>query len=172
MGRAASPSIGISNLGRRVTRLVEVAITTTVAWLFGLASAVVLVYLAMQLYTNKVMFASPMFLLDPADASHPWGLSFSGMTGSYLAAGMAAGVMVMLAMSMMFNSLPRQLGLLGLIFWSGVWAVGAMEVVKAGWTPNGWNGDKRMLMVAGGLLVAFACAVHRAWRVWRVRVNV
>ena len=100
MGRAASPSIGISNLGRRVTRLVEVAITTTVAWAFGLASAVLLVYLAMQLYSSKLMFASPMVLLDPADASHPWALSFSGMTGAYIAVGMAAGVMGLLAMSM------------------------------------------------------------------------
>jgi len=172
MGRAASPSIGITNLGRRVTRLVEVAITTTIAWAFGLASAVILVYLAMQLYTGKMMFASPLVLLDPADAAHPWGLSFSGLTGSYIAVGMAAGVMVLLAMSMMFNGLLRRLGLLGLIFWSGVWTAAAMEVVRTGWTPNGWTGDKRMLMVAGGLLVVFACAVHRTWRVWRVRVNV
>jgi hypothetical protein len=172
MGRAASPSIGITNLGRRVTRLVEVAITTTVAWAFGLATAVALVYLAMHLYTGKMMFASPMVLLDPSDASHPWALSFSGMSGSYAAVGMAAGVMVLLAMSMMFNSLLRQLGLLGLVFWSGVWALAALEIVKAGWTANGWTGDKRMLLVAGGLLVVFACSVHRTWRVWRVRVNV
>lgn len=172
MGRAASPSIGISNLGRRMTRIVEVAITTTVAWAFGLASAVVLVYLALQLYTNKVMFASPMLLIDPADASHPWLLSFSGLTGSYLAVGMAAGVMVLLGMSMMFSSPLRQLGLLGLIFWTGVWMVAGLEIVKSGWTAGGWTGDKRMLLVAGGLLVVFACAVHRAWRVWRVRVNV
>lgn len=172
MGRAASPSIGITNLGRRVSRLIEVAITTTVAWAFGLATAVVLVYLAMQLYTSKVMFASPMMLMDPADASHPWGLSFSGLTGSYIAVGMAAGVMVLLGMSMMFNSTLRRLALLGLIFWSGVWTFAALEVVKAGWTAGGWTGDKRMLMVAGVLLVVFACAVHRAWRVWKVRVSV
>lgn len=172
MGRAASPSIGVTNLGRRVTRLVEVAITTTVAWAFGLASAVVLVYLAMQLYTSKVLFASPMLLMDPADATHPWALSFSGLQGAYVAVGMAAGVMVLLGMSMMFNSPLRRLALLGLIFWSGVWMVGSLQVVKAGWVSGSWTGDKKMLLVAGILLVVFACAIHRAWRVWRVRVSV
>ena len=172
MGRAASPSIGINNLGRRVTRVIEIASTTTVAWLFGMASAVLLVYLAMGLYTGDRLFASPMVMLDPQDSAHPWGLSFTGMQGAYIAVGMAAGVMAALAMSMMFNGSLRKLGLLALIFWAGMWSADALMLVKQGWTANGWTGDKRLLMAAGGLLLIFACMIHRAWRVWRVRVTV
>jgi len=172
MGRAATPSLGINGLGRRISRVVEIAITTTIAWLFGLASAALLVYLAIGLYTGDRLFASPLAMLDANDAGHPWGLSFTGMQGAYIAVGMAAGVMAALGMSMMFNGSLRKLGLMALIFWSGMWAVDAVMVVSLGWAAGGWTGDKRLLMIAGGLVVVFGCMVHRAWRVWRVRVSV
>lgn len=172
MGRAASPSLGLTTLGRRVSRVVGIAITTSVAWLFGLATAVLLIYLAMGLYTGDRIFASPMVMLDPQDSSHPWGLSFTGMQGAYIAVGMAAGVMICLGMSMMFNGSLRKLGLLGLIFWAGLWTADAITLISRGWLNGSWTGDKRLLMIAGGLLLIFACMVHRAWRVWRVRVSV
>lgn len=172
MGRAASPSMGIGNLGRRISRLLEVAITTSVAWLFGLATAAVLVYLSIDLYTGAAIYSSPLVLLNPDDATHLWGLGFTGMNGAYFAVGMAVGVMALLGMSMMFNSNLRRLGLLGLIFWSGMWAVEAVKIVASGWNGASWAGDKRLLMAAGGLVLVFACMLHRAVRVWRVRVSI
>jgi hypothetical protein len=171
MGRAATPSMGIGGIGRKLSRVVEVAITTTIAWIFGLSTAAILVYLAMGLYTGDSSFASPLSLLNPDNAAHPWGLSFSSMTGAYIAVGMAAGVMVTLGMSMMFNSGMRKLGLLGMIFWSGLWAFNAIMVAKDGWSGGKWTGDQRMLIAALALVAIFACMVHRAIRVWRIRVT-
>ncbi len=171
MGRAATPSIGLGGLSRKVSRVVGVAITTTVAWAFGLATAAVLVYLAMGLYTGESMFASPLILLEPASAAHPIGLSFTGMTGAYQAVGLAAGVMISLGMSMMFNSNLRKLGLLGLLFWSGLWAYDAGLIVMAGWKDGAWTGDRRVLAAALVLIAVLACMMHRTIRVWRVRVT-
>jgi len=171
MGRAATPSIGLGSIGRKVSRTVGVAVTTTVAWAFGFATAGVLVYLAMGLYTGESMFASPIVLIDPADASRPVGLSFAGMTGAYVAVGMAAGVMLVLAMSMMFNSGMRKLGLLALVGWSGLWAYNAGMMVIAGWKDGAWAGDKRLLATALVLLAVVACMLHRMIRCWRVRVS-
>jgi len=161
----------MGGLGRKLSRVVEVAITTTIAWAFGLASAAALVYLAMGLYTGDSVFGSPLTLLNPSDATHPWGLSFTGMTGGYIAVGMAVGVVVVLGMSMMFNSALRKLGLLGMIFWSGLWAVDAAMIVNQGWAGGKWTGDQRILVAALVLVAVFACMVHRAIRVWRVRVT-
>jgi hypothetical protein len=172
MGRAASPSAGINNLGNRVSRVIEVAITTAVGWAFGMATAAALVYLAMGLYTGDRLFASPMVLLDPQDASHPWGLSFTGMQGAYIAVGMAVGAMAACGMTMMFSGLFRRLGLLALIFWSGMWAADAVLLLSQNWNTGGATGNKKLLMAAGSLLIIFACMLHRAWRVWRVHVTV
>jgi hypothetical protein len=171
MGRAATPSMGLGGLGRKLSRVAEVAVTTTIAWLFGFATAAILVYLAMGLYTGDSIFASPLVVLNPDNAAHPWGLSFTGMTGAYIAVGMAAGVMVCLGMSMMFNSGFRKLGLLGMIFWSGMWAFDAIMEAQRGWAGGKWSGDQRMLIAALALVAIFACMVHRAIRCWRVRVT-
>ena len=172
MSRAASPSVGVGSLGRRLSRMIEIAFTTTIAWFFGLATAGILVYLAMGLYTGDRIFASPPALLNPDDSSHPFGLSFTGMNGAYAAVGMAAGVMVALGMSMMFNSGMRRLGLLALMFWSGLWAYNGVMAVSGGWSGTKWQGDDRMLIAALSLIAVFACMVHRAIRCWRIRVTV
>jgi hypothetical protein len=171
MGRAATPSIGLGSLGRKLSRTVGVAVTTTIAWVFGFATAGVLVYLAMGLYTGESMFASPILLLDPADVSRPVGLSFAGMTGAYIAVGMAAGVMLVLAMSMMFNSGMRKLGLLAMVGWSGLWAYNAVLMVIAGWKHGAWTGDQRVLAAALVLVAVVGCMLHRMIRCWRVRVS-
>jgi len=170
MGRAATPSLGLG-IGRKLSRVVEVAITTSIAWVFGFATAACLVYLAMGLYTGENIFASPLNLLNPDDGSHPVGLGFTGMTGAYIAVGMAAAVMLTLGMSMMFNSGMRKLGLLGMIGWSGLWAYNAVTVIIAGWQGGTWSGDQRILIAGLALVAIFACMVHRAIRCWRVRVS-
>ena len=171
MGRAATPSLGLGTLGRKVTRTVGVAITTTVAWAFGIATAAILVYLARGLYTGDSIASSPLVLLNPKDASQPVGLSFIGMTGAYAAVGSAVGVMVALGMSMMFNSNLRKLGLMAMVGWAGLWTYNAGTVVMAGFRGGSWSGDSRMLIAGLVLLAVFACMIHRMIRCWRVRVT-
>lgn len=171
MGRAATPSIGLGSLGRKLSRTVGVAVTTTVAWVFGFATAAVLVYLAMGLYTGESMFATPIVLVEPSDASRPIGLTFEGMTGAYIAVGIAAGVMLALAMSMMFNSGMRKLGLLAMVGWSGLWAYNAGMMVIAGWQDGAWSGDNRVAIAAVLLAAVVACMLHRMIRCWRVRIS-
>jgi hypothetical protein len=71
----------------------------------------------------------------------------------------------------MFNSGFRKLGLLGMIFWSGMWAFDAIMEAQRGWAGGKWSGDQRMLIAALALVAIFACMVHRAIRCWRVRVT-
>jgi len=172
MSRTATAPTGLSNVGRRLFRTVEIAITTSIAWVFGLATAAVLLYLASGLWTGQYPSASPLTLTQSTSLAQPWGLSFIGINGAYIAGGMAAGILIALGMSMMIAQTPRRLGLLAALAWSGLWTVDAVMHVSTTWTGAWWSAGNEILAATLALFIIFACMFHRAVRLWRVRVSV
>jgi hypothetical protein len=165
-------------LTKRISRMLEVAVTTLVAWAFGLACAGVLVYIASGLWTGRYETATPLSAADPSIVAaggvvnaRPFGLTFQGKEGGAIAAAYAAGVMIALGMSMMFSGGPRRLGLFLLVAWSGLLAVDAMLVVGSTWTGSWFAAGMPVLAGAAALIVVFGCMVHRALLLWRVQVT-
>lgn len=172
MSRAAAASSG--SLAQRASRTFEIALTTVIAWAFGLVSAGVLVYIASGLWRGEYAVATPLSAADPAIVSEvasarPYGLAFEGRTGAMLAAGEAAMVMVALGLSMMFAGNPRRLGLLAMFAWAGLWAVDGAVVVAHTWTGMGFSAAMPVYAGAGALLIVFGCMVHRMMLLWPMR---
>jgi hypothetical protein len=168
----------MTTLTRRVSRTFEVGLTTIVAWTFGLASAAVLFVIASGLLSGKYQFATPLTLADPewfsaggVAQAKPWGLTFVGQQGAFLAAGMAVGALIALGLSMMFTSGARRLGLFLTVLWSGLWAVDAALVVANTWSGSWFAAGMPALAGAAALIVIFGLMVHRALLLWRVQVT-
>jgi hypothetical protein len=169
---AAHPS-----LSSRVSRSFEVGCTTLIAWAFGAATAGVLGYLAYNLWNGSFKFASPLSIA-PASMSNnleqakPWGLSFSGQAAPILAVAEAMGVVLALVMSMMFASTPRRLGLVLMIFWSGLWAADAVMILAGSWDHGWWHAPIQFIAATAALFIIVAAMVHRAARMWRIPVSI
>lgn len=171
MSRTATAPSGLGAVGRRFFRTVEIAITTTIAWAFGLATAGLLLYLASGLWTKQYPAATPLTVTHPADPAQPWGLTFVGINGAYQAVGMAAGILIALGMSMMIAQTPRRLGLLAVLAWVGLWVTDAVWMISQTWTGWGWTAGSDKLAATLALFVVFACMFHRAVRLWRVKAT-
>ena len=165
------------SIAKRASRTLEVLMTTLVAWMFGLVSAGVLVYVASGLWRGDYAVATPLSAADPAltaagsvDLQHPWGLTFVGKAGAAMAAGQAALVMVALGLSMMFAGNPRRLGLMLLAGWSGLWAVDGAILIANTWNGGGFGAAMPVIAGAAALFIVFGCMVHRFMLLWRMRV--
>ena len=178
MSRASTANVGNPGLVRKMSRTMEIAFTTVVAWLFGLATAGVLIYLASGLWTGRYETATPLNAADPAIVAaggvmnaKPFALSFVGKSGGALAAVYAAGAMIALGMSMMLSGSPRRLGLFLMVCWSGLWAVDAAMVLAGTWSGSWFAAGMPVVAGAAALIVIFGCMVHRALLLWRVQVT-
>jgi len=177
MSRAPAVSNAVPSLARRASRTLEVAMTTLVAWAFGLLSAGVLLYIASGLWRGDYAVATPMSAADPAivaaggvNAAHPWGLTFAGRAGAAMAAGQACLVVVALGLSMMFAGNPRRLGLLLLSLWAGLWAADGATVVAHTWNGAGFGAALPVIAAATAMVIVFGCMIHRMMLLWRMRV--
>lgn len=154
-------------LGRRLAAVVELALSTSVSWAFGLITGAVLLYLASGLWLYQMMTATPLSLIDSGSTQNLWGLTYTGRAGAFMAFGQAAGVILALGMSVAIVPRVRRIGLLAVLFWSGLWAAHAVYLVATAW--GGPLADLRLLAIAAGLLLIFGCVVHRTSCAWRVR---
>ncbi len=176
MSRATAAS-GVPTLAKRASRALEIAMTTLIAWAFGLVSAGVLLYVASGLWRGDYAVGTPLSAADPVMVSvggvsreFPWGLTFVGKLGAAGAAGEAAIVMVALGMSMMFASNPRRLGLIALAFWAGLWAADGAILVGRTWNGAGFNAAVPVIAGAAALVLVFGCMIHRMFLLWRMRM--
>lgn len=167
----------IPNVAQRAVRTLEIGLTTVIAWAFGMATAGVLLYVASGLWRGDFQVATPLSAADPTivsagalHAAKPWALTFNGPSGAAIAAGMAAGVMIALGLSMMLSGSPRRLGLLMLTVWAGLWAADGAMLVGSTWNGSGFSAAVPVITGAAAIVLVFGCMIHRMLLLWRVRV--
>ena len=178
MSRASTAQANGPGLVRKLSRTLEIAFTTLVAWFFCMAAAGALVYVASGLWMQKYESATPLSIVDPAItaaggviSAKPFGLVFDEKQGAVMAAVYAAGSMLALGMSMMLSGSPRRLGLFLIVVWSGLWAIDAAMVVAGTWTGTWFAAGMPVVAGAAALIVVFGCMIHRALLLWRVQVT-
>ena len=159
MSQVAAQTSTFRGLLISIERFVEASITSTVAWVFGIASSLYLLYLFAELWLQPTARMTALWPLGIAPVNDDWGLTYVGREGAFLALGEAVIVLVALALSMVIRPSFRRLGLLLCLAWPALWATHA--VLYASSDP-----DPRWIALAGGLLFVCACAVHRGARLW------
>lgn len=150
---------------RRVSAMVELALSTVTCWAFGLTTCAVLLYLASGLWLYQLTSATPLTIVDASSSHKLWGLTYAGRPGAFIALGQAAGVLLALGLTLASVPRLRRLGLFAVLFWTGLWAGHAVYLVATAW--GGPLSDLRLVAIAVGLLLIFGCAVHRAASSWR-----
>lgn len=159
-------------LPRRLTRSLESLASSFIAWAFALSTAGLLFHLSRALYLGHFPFASPLTLTPHAPDAEPWGLSYLGVRGAYCAGGEALCTLLALGMSMTLSAPIRRLGLLALIAWPGLWAADAILLVASTWHNAWWHTQPWILAATVALLIIVAANLHRAMRLWKLRVAV
>lgn len=168
---------GELSLPSRMTRSFELAGTTLIAWAFGACSAAALGVLAFRLSNGDLKEANPLHLAPAvfgagAEGARPWGLEFVGMKGAMLALSEGLAVLIALAMSMMFASGPRRLGLLLMVAWSGLWSADAVMILARSWNHGWWHVSFQFLGATLALFVITAAMAHRVSRLWRIPISI
>jgi hypothetical protein len=149
----------VGKLGKSIESIVEASLASAVVWLFGLATAIYLLYLFAELWIEPTTRLTALDALELAPANDNWGLTYTGHMGAYLALGEAVAVLVALALSMVFQPWLRRLGLVLCVGWAGLWTTHV--VLAAGSQP-----DLITIGLAGGLIVVTASAIYRLCRLW------
>ena len=144
-----------------IERFIEASITSAVAWVFGVATSVYLLYLFAELW---LMPDGRLTALWPLGISpvNDWGLTYIGREGAFLALGEACVALVALAMSVVFRPWTRRAGLVVCCAWPALWAMHMVMYASYETSP-------RSLGLAVAMLFVCACAVHRGARLWRQR---
>ena len=174
MSRAPAAQVSFSS---KVSRTFEVACTSMIAWAFAMVSIVSLGLIAFRLASGNIKEASVLTLLPASfvagiETAQPWGLTFSGPTGAFIAGGEAMGVLLAVGLSMMFASTPRRLGLLMMLGWAGLWATDAVLILAQTWSHGWWQVSVQFLAATLALFIVVAAMAHRASRLWRVPVSI
>lgn len=149
----------VGKLGKSIESMIEASLASAVVWLFGLATAIYLLYLFAELWIEPGARLTALDALELTPASDNWGLTYVGQSGAYLALGEAVVVLVALALSMVYQPWLRRLGLFLCVGWAGVWTTHV--VLAAGSQP-----DLITVGLAGGLIVVTASAIYRMFRLW------
>ncbi len=144
-----------------IERFIEASITSAVAWVFGIATSVYLLYLFAELW---LMPDGRLTALWPLGISpvNDWGLTYVGREGAFLALGEASVALVALAMSMVARPWLRRAGLMLCLAWPILWTMHTVLYASYETSP-------KSLGLAGAMLFICACAVHRGSRLWRQR---
>ena len=144
-----------------IERFIEASITSAVAWVFGIATSVYLLYLFAELW---LMPEGRLTALWPLGISpvNDWGLTYIGREGAFLALGEASVALVALAMSMVYRPWTRRAGLIVCCVWPALWTMHMVLYASYETSP-------RSLGLAAAMLFVCACAVHRGARLWRQR---
>ena len=162
MSQVAAQTSSFRGVLISIERFVEASVTSTVAWVFGIASSLYLLYLFAELWLQPTARMTALWPLGIAPVNDDWGLTYLGHEGAYLALGEAVVVLVALALSMVIRPWFRRLGLLLCFAWPALWATHA--VLYASSEPG-----PRSMALGAGLLFVCACALHRGARLWSIK---
>ena len=162
MSQAAAQTSTFRGVLISIERFVEASVTSTVAWVFGIASSLYLLYLFAELWLQPTARMTALWPLGIAPVNDDWGLTYLGREGAFLALGEAVVVLVALALSMVIRPWFRRLGLLLCFAWPALWA--AHAVLYASSDPG-----PRSSALGGALRFVCACAVHRGARLWSLK---
>lgn len=174
MSRATISGLALHS---RVSRTFEIAATTLVGWCFAGATAAALFFDAFKLWHGDLKAATPLSIVPSAFSAgageaQPWGLSFAGSQGMALAAAGGVAVLIAMAMTMMFASGPRRLGLMMMVAWAGLWSADAVVIVAKSWNHGWWQVSMPFLAATLALFVVTAAMAHRMSRLWRIPVSI
>jgi hypothetical protein len=161
MAQAAAKTQKRTGIFVAIERFVEASITSAVAWVFGIATSIYLLYLFAELWLMPQGRLTALWPLGIAPVND-WGLTYVGRDGAFLALGEACVALVALAMTMVARPWIRRAGLVICFAWPVLWAMHTVLYAAYDTTP-------RSLGLAAGMLFVCACAIHRGTRLWRQR---